>query len=244
YTISQASPCGTYYYKQWIRNNAPIPVDVTFTNNDPTDESIITTYSIPSVYSFTETYDNGVIITVAEDGNWLVWTFAFPAGSTTRRASVNIDYPLATTGSEICIHNNDGQDPGYPAGTWLYTNNGEIPGSGNTLVTDLWWVTATGSEHGDENMVVSIHKTQINDEFHWHAYMARQGTTPIFTNYNGVTWDNFYEVNLWQPPVTAPFTFTLQPGEQLQFRICYTFDLHVGEGTYNLVTTVDAIESA
>ena len=237
HTIPEPAPGGeTFCVEQWIWNKASIPVTVSLDTN--IYAGITTTYRIPAVYSFNQTYANGVTITVGEEGDWLVWTFAFPEGSTTRRASVNIDYPLAITGSEICIHNNDGQDPLYPVGTWLYTNNGEIPGSGNTPVSSLWWVTATGTENGAENMVVRIHKTQINDEFHWHAYMARLGTTPIFTNFNGTTWDNFYYVDLWGAPLTAPFTLLSQ--QKLQFRICYAFDLHVGPGQYILTTTVNA----
>ncbi|GAI03493.1 unnamed protein product, partial [marine sediment metagenome] len=211
---------------------------------------ITTTYMKRVPYSFDmtvrgRTFGNvqdptaGIHMVVEEVGDWIQWTYTYP--EILQAACVNIDYPLALTGTEICIHNNDGQDDTHAWGEWLYNPNGEQVKSGNTPVSELYWVEAEGERGVDDTYVVRILKSVINYDFHWHAtYTPWFGGPMYVTNYDGSTYDNFYEAVLWQE-LTTPFP--MQPGEQLQFRICHKFGLHVGEDTYYLTTIVDATET-
>jgi len=172
-----------------------------------------------------------VDIVVEEVGNWLQWTLTYSAPI--QAASLNIDYPNAVTGSEICIHNNDGQDTSHAWGTWLYTNDGEQPGTGNTLVSSLTWVEATGARSTDSVYVIKIHKSAINDEFHWHVKVTPVGGPMYGTDYDGNTWGHMIDANFWQP-LTTPFI--LQPGQVLPFRISYCFAINIMPGQYDITS--------
>ena len=86
-------------------------------------------------------------------------------------------------------------------------------------------------------ITVKILKSELGDSFHWHGYANYDGAQ-VWINENLLgTWeDTYFAVNLWQPTTG----FTLLSDEVLQFRICYTFALHIGPGTYILTTTIDA----
>lgn len=230
-----------YLIKNRASVEAPLDITTAFNTYGKGSAGVDVTYYKYAGYSFDDTikgysFENvedpvGVDVIVEEVGNWLQWTFTYV--DVIQAASVNIDYPNRDTGSEICIHNNDGQDPLHDPGTWLYTNDGEKAYEGNTLVTDLWWVEATGERNVDDTYVIKIHKTQINDCFHWHIVFTPQSGPAYFSNNNGANWNNFIDACLWEE-LTTPFT--LQPGETMPFRIKYCFALNIMSGRYDITT--------
>ena len=276
HTIPEPAPGGeTFCVEQWIWNKASIPVAVSLDTN--AYEVITTSYSITVVYSFTnsQAVNDGtvgqLVTTVAEDGDWMVWTFDFPVEQFTGDGNLNVGLIIATDGDgngpAYQIHNDDGADPAFADGTWLYSPWGPTIGDGwfgwhsgdtNTLVTSLSWVEATGDRvqtggSGDGILQVKILKSVLGESFHWAASPtvgsgffapAYDVTMQIPTGFNWGTplvtmgTPNYIEANLWQPTTG----FTLLSHQQLLFRICYAFDLHIAPGTYILTTTVDANE--
>ena len=232
HTIPHPSPGGeTFCYEQWILNRASIPVDVTLNTN--VYEGITTSYSIPAVYSLNKTIAS-VGVTVEDTGDgWLLWTYTYAEVPThTPKMTVAIDYP---DGFAITTFD-DGAHDG-----WFYVPDGGAEVRFADYVGGSYggWVETTAV---DNVLTVKILKSELGDSFHWHGYANYNGAQVwINGDLDGTGYgDPPFEVNLWQP-VTGPFTLISQ--QQLQFRICYTFDLHIGEGTYTLTTIVDATES-
>jgi len=233
HTIPHPSPGGeTFCYEQWILNRASIPVDVTLNTN--VYEGITTSYSIPAVYSLNGTIAS-VGVTVEDTGDgWLLWTYTYAEVPThTPKMTVAIDYP---DGFAITTFD-DGAHDG-----WFYVPDGGAEVRFADYVGGSYggWVETTAV---DNVLTVKILKSELGDSFHWHGYANYNGAQVwINGDLDGTGYgDPPFEVNLWQP-VTGPFTLISQ--QQLQFRICYTFDLHIGEGTYTLTTIVDATESS
>jgi len=207
------------------------PIDIVTTGDV---EGISVEYMKRVPYSFDQTVKGwtfgkvqdpttGIHMVVEEVGNWIQWTYTYP--SILQAACVNIDYPLAETGKEICIHNNDGHDPTYAWGEWLYNPDGEQVGSGNTPVSELYWVQAEGERGTDDTMVVRILKSKINYDFHWHATYTPVGGPMYVTNFDGDSnYRVFYDADLWQ---VLPDSFTLGAGETLDIKICYIFDVAI-----------------
>jgi len=280
YTISEDAPGGeTFCYKQWVKNRASIPVDVSFDTN--TYEGITTTYrkAIPYSFAYSQDVNDGtvgqLVTTVAEDGDWMVWTFDFPVELFTGDGNLNVGLIIAKDGEgngpAYQIHNNDGADAGYAWGTRLMSPWGPTIGDGwfgwhsgddNTDVTTLSWVEAIGQRNtpwqgivsGDGIMEIRILKSVLGDSFHWAASPtvgsgffapAYDVTMQIPAGFNwGTPLVTMSIPNYIQAELMTTFTsLTLQPGEQLLFKICYAFDLHIGAGTYVLTTTVDATET-
>lgn len=150
-------------------------------------------------YSFTDAQDvndgtvGQLVVSVAEDGDWMVWTFDFPVEQFTGDGNLNVALIIATDGEgngpAYQIHNNDGTDATYPWGTWLMSPWGPTIGDGwfgwhsgdtNTPVTDvsLDWVEAIGQRNtpwdgldsGDGVMEIRIKKSELGESFHWAAY--------------------------------------------------------------------------
>lgn len=231
YTIPHSSPGGEpFWYCQWVRNSASIPVDVTFTNNDPA--GITTTYYKDSDPLYTYSQDWGEVgVTVEDTGDgWITWTYTYPEEYTHPDApqiSVAINYP-----NGFVIHTADGhQGPG-----WYYTIDG-----GATVPLNLDWVKVsplkgTNPGGGVNTMFVQIKKCALGVTFDWHGYAVSNGV--------GI----WIELNDGVPQASATIKtemtgLTLQSGQKLPFYICYAFALKIGEGTYTLTTTVDATES-
>ena len=149
-------------------------------------------------YSFTDAQDvnNGtvgqLVVDVAEDGDWMVWTFDFPVELFTGDGNLSVGLIIATdgegSGPSFQIHSNDGSDANYPWGTWLMSPWGpaiDTPGSWqgwwsgsvNTPVSTLDWVEAIGQRNtpwegivsGDGVMVIKIKKSELGESFHWAA---------------------------------------------------------------------------
>ena len=116
-------------------------------------------------YSFTDAQDvndgtvGQLVVSVAEDGDWMVWTFDFPVEEFTGDGNLSVGLIIATDGvgegPAFQIHNNDGVDSGFDVGTWLYSEwgptisdgwNGWHSGTGgnNELVSGLPWIEAIG----------------------------------------------------------------------------------------------------
>ena len=199
HTIPHASPGGeTFCFKQWIRNSASIPVDVTFTRTDVYNNEITTTYYKPTGYTAAFTrdietkggYPGPYTLNVnVEDGDgWVTWTFDFPVEGWTGDGNLNVGLIIALNGDgngpAYQIHNNDGTDDSYPWGTWLWSPWGPTINDGwygwhsgdtNTPVTDLDWVEATGNRNaphgtnGDGILQIRIEKCKLGETFHWAA---------------------------------------------------------------------------
>ncbi len=147
-------------------------------------------------YSFTEAQNvndgsvGQLVVYVAEDGDWMVWTFDFPVEEFTGEGNLSVGLIIATTGEgngpDFQIHNNDGTDATYPFGTWLMSPWGPLitngwfgwhSGDTNTPVVDLDWVEATGQRNtpwqgnvsGDGVMEIRIKKSVLGESFHWAA---------------------------------------------------------------------------
>ncbi len=154
------------------------------------------TVFVKEVYSFinTQPVNDGtvgdLVTTVAEDGDWMVWTFDFPVEKFTGNGNLNVGLIVALDGEgngpAFQIHNNDGTDSGFAVGTWLYSEWGPTISDGwmgwhsgdtNTLVTSLSWVEAIGQRNtpweglvsGDGVMEIRIKKSELGCAFHWAA---------------------------------------------------------------------------
>lgn len=150
-------------------------------------------------YSFTHAQDvndgtvGELVVNVAEDGDWMVWTFDFPVELFTGDGNLSVGLIIATDGEgngpAFQIHNNDGSDASHPWGTWLMSpfDTGLVSGCNwlgwhsscvNTLVTSLDWVEAIGQRNtpwqghvsGDGVMEIRIKKSELGASFHWVAY--------------------------------------------------------------------------
>jgi hypothetical protein len=148
----------------------------------------------PPEYSF-QTYSRDIEgsaetleVTVEDDGTWIIWNFDFPVETFTGNGNLNVGLIIALDGEgqgpAFQIHNNDGTDPNYSWGTWLYSPWGPTIGDGwfgwhsgsdNNLVTSLSWVEATGNRNaphgngGNGVMEIKIKKSQLGESFHWAA---------------------------------------------------------------------------
>jgi len=233
HTIPEPAPGGeTFCYEQWIWNRASIPVEVSLSTNGY--DGITTTYSIPKAYSYSKTI-LGVGITVEDTGDWLLWTYT--GDGTTRptpKMTVAIDYP---NGFAITTFD-DGSHDG-----WYYAPDPDVETSRVRLgdyagynggTTGYEWVKTTASGNV---MTVKILKSHLGDSFKWHGYANFYNAQCWINPIEDGNWHaDLFNVNLWQPTTG----FTLQSQQQLLFRICYAFDLHIGPGTYILTTTIDA----
>ena len=254
----------TFCYDQWIWNKASIPVDVTFDTNEC--EGITTTYLTPLVI-LKATGDSTAEWTDAEKkiGSysaklfWDVSSRAFvdidiPEGMTINDANSwsywinapedyapNLVFYLDTTGngeSDTTVSARPENDPPN-ADVWYQIDQDTIGGYQGAYVV---WEDGTGcpkykflwsdvqSNYGSaEILKVKIGKGSIGTNQEITVYVDD------FT-LNAET----YGLDDIKVPLNTPFT--LQPGQELPFRICYTFDLHC-EGTYVLTTLIDATEA-
>jgi len=149
-------------------------------------------------YSFTDTQPvsdgtvGDLVTTVAEDGDWMVWTFDFPVEVFTGNGNLNVGLIIATDGEgngpAFQIHNNDGADSGFAVGTWLYSEWGPTitdgwmgwhsgTGGNNELVSGKAWIEAIGQRNtpweglvsGDGVMEIRIKKSELGESFYWAA---------------------------------------------------------------------------
>jgi hypothetical protein len=226
-----------------IRNQASIEaeigIDTSFNTYGKGSDGVTVTYWTPEVYSYQKNIpgkdgDSPTINVKVEDtgDGWLKWTYTGDDTTrTTPKMTVAIDYPngFAITTFDDGIH--DG---------WYYAPDPDVESSRVRLgdyagydgeTTGYAWVKTT--KIGNV-MTVSILKSHLGDSFKWHGYA---------NFYNGACWINpiedgkwhadLFNVNFWQP-LTTPFT--LQPGEELPFRIQYCFDIAIIPGQYDITS--------
>jgi len=170
-------------------------------------------------------------------------------------------------GPAFQIHNNDGADDTFDWGTWLYSPWGPTitdgwfgwhSGDDNTLVTALDWVECSGGRYNEVNpdglFTITIDKSELSDDFHWALNLAigsgfysnyltyeqmscPVGVTAYFDWTNPIVNDDM--PNYVHATLTEEFTeLILQPYEHLDFYICYSFDLLIEAGTYDIYTTI------
>jgi len=143
-------------------------------------------YSLGGVYNI----DGSIaplLVTVEEDGEWMVWTFDFPVEEFTGDGNLNVGLIIATNGEDqgpaFQIHNDDGADADFTDGTWLYSEWGPTiedgwygwhtgTGGNNILVSEIDWVEASGDRKGQGTngiLQVKILKSELGESFHWAA---------------------------------------------------------------------------
>jgi len=216
----------TYCFKHNIKNRASIEGTVNFgTSYDPVldvgSPEITTTYYKDSEppYSYGPTMHGAVEVTVIDTGDgWLQWTY-----KDTSQMSVAINYP-----NGFVIHTSDGHhSPG-----WYYT----IDGGATEPLSTIDWVEATGEDGTPGEFTVKIKKGALDNTFKWHGYAVN--------NLVGV-WIEIGEPD-WLPLASATIreeftSLTLQPGELINFLICYEFAMNIHPDS-NAPTTPNIID--
>jgi len=162
-------------------------------------------------------------------------------------------------GPDFQIHNNDGTDPNYEWGTWLYSPWGPTIDDGwcgwhssddNTLVADLDWVTCTGDRYAANNpegvFTITIAKDVLDEEFHWALYLA------IGSGFSDLTYEQMYVPGTfaWDNPIVGADNYiyqslyeeftslALEPGVVQLFLIKYVFPVNIA-GDYSITTVVN-----
>jgi len=244
----------------WLQSQTSVPVTVKFvTSITPEGSGITVKYLKPLGYAFSGTtlsiigdyYPADITV---EDGECNVtWTFDMVAGKTLEGnghwgygVAISLDGENAT----FQIHNNDGTDSNFPWGTHLYSPylDGWVSSSINTPVTELDWVTCTGDRYYTDNptgiFTVTIDKCMLGSEFYWAVWVGVGGFYAPNNGYssypNGFLWqgevNGYYELAEVTEEILSPFT--LQPGEHLDFIICYKFAVNIMPKTYAIKTEV------
>jgi len=250
HTIPDALPSETYCFKQWIRNSASVPVDVTFTNNDPTDDEVTTTYwkvdTAPTIDGVIDAGEWGESdfsgsdydVYVLNDEEYLYVAFEAKGG----------DFTIASSMTNIYTYAGDD----YAGECWAYCVN--HAGDLELVHFTTHHIQAPKVKEGREvwptTAIVAISTTVMEWKIPLTEFTMDIGDTIAFDfmSYSeGMSgWDTawLYEQDCTiGTEILEGIPFPMQPGEQLPFNICHKFDLHVGEGTYYLTTTVDATET-
>jgi hypothetical protein len=245
----------------WLQSQTDIPVMVQFaTSITPAEAGITVTYRKPLGYAFSGTtyaitgdyYPADITI---EDGECNVtWTFDMVAGKTLEgngHWGYGVAISLDGENASFQIHNNDGTDAGFPWGTHLYSpyTDGWVSSSTNTPVTELDWVTCAGDRDYADNptgiFTVTIDKCMLGSEFYWAVWVGVGGFYAPNNGYSsypdGFIWqgavDGYYELAAITEELSGPFA--LQPGEHLDFVICYEFAVNIMPKTYAIKTEVN-----
>jgi len=248
-----------------IKNRASVEAEIDITTSYNTygkgTAGVDVTYYKYAGYSYDGTIqlkDTGELeITVEEDENWVIWTFDYPVEDWTGNGIISTNVIIASDdGIEYQIHNNDGVDSGFAFGEWLYSeyDDGWHTGTGgnNQEVDGIWWIQASGERDAqgtDGILQIKIHKSQLGETFYWASIPNvgsgwNEGNYGFYPTPSGFTWsdtDNTscHEANFWEE-LTTPFT--LQPGEELPFRIKYCFAINIMPGQYDITSTFVPVE--
>jgi len=202
-----------------------------------------------------------IAVTVEDVGDWIQWTFNFFAYNSTPMqggghfaGAVIVSFDGVKPAFQI--HDNDGACAAFPWGTWLYSPY-DLTGGGwygwhtseaawNTEVTGIWWIEATGARDFSANpegrFIVKIHKTMLDATFYWAVYANQFGFYAPNNGYScypaGFLWGThevFQTATIFEEIISS---FTLYPGELLDFYIKYKFALTIYPGTYTIYSTV------
>jgi hypothetical protein len=210
----------------WLQSQTSVPVSLQFETWGPDMNGITVTYLKSVKYSYSKDW-SGLGVTVEDTGDgWLKWTYTYAENPTHKpKMTVAINYP-----NGFCITTfDDGSHDGWYYSPDPYSEATTVRlGDYSGVTTD--WVKTTASSNV---LTVAIKKTALPDTFLWHGY----------ANYNGQ--QVWIETDAsWQPTghatireqITSPFT--LQPGERLDFYICYKFAENIQGGIYDIYSTV------
>lgn len=125
-----------------------------------------------------------VEINFADDGTLITWTIDFPdqvGNDGLKHVALIIALDGEGNGPAYQIHNDDGCDPNFEDGTWLYSPyydgawHSGAPDYENTLVTDpdFAWVTCSGERYSADGLyTISIDKSELGIDFHWALSLA------------------------------------------------------------------------
>lgn len=258
HSILDASPGGTSCFKQWIRSNAAIPVNVTFDRLDGYDEEVTTTYVVKTTDDNTidnfGSRDNEVVafpisssLTLdelfAEDG--LSYIYTILDGGTYDGATPVITVIDLEDGRHIALF------PGWGERTDTYTlqfsDTIAYDSGGNNFVDfalypsdfSVWLYGSVSCGYGNfadikiDTTLIDGTEVVIRIAIQHQSANTDQTDELISLTFSGTTNDF---------TITEDEPFILQPGEILSFYICYVSDLHIGRGTYSLTTKIDATE--
>jgi len=265
HTIPDALPGGTYCFKQWIRDNAAIPVDATFTRTDGWDVEVTTKiYALePKTTLVLENKDSGWGIL---SGDGIQATLTFDTVATT------FNYDFVATGLtpstaytliyyadyEDRMSNWGGDNPGAIIATFMTDTSGNIALTSNSINLAM-------NLPSEPDANIAFHDYSVAPDNYNHAHGAKIWLVPTsdldggalpLTVWNPATY--LFETDLiiyldCNIPVDDYFckllgteltgALTLQSGQVIPTLICHKFDLHISKGTYGLTTIVDADES-
>jgi hypothetical protein len=233
----------------WLESQTSVPVNLALVTDITYDGGITVTYWKILGYKFDEVID-WARVTVEDKGEAVEWTIDLDENSP------NLDgNPVAGVGVVIGIgneikfqvHNNDGVDTGYPYGTWLYSiyDNGWHTGTGGNNQPLPAGITATGARDRKDNpqmiFTIAISKKYLDMwEFKW-AVFFKGGMQHGSTKYpSAFSWSDTTTVNMATATLLEQITssFTLAPGERLDFIICYEFAVDIYPGIYTITTEV------
>jgi hypothetical protein len=216
----------------WLQSQTSVPVSLQFETWGPDLNGITVTYLKSVEYSYSKDFETarGVLhVTVTDDGEWLKWTYTYAATPThTPKMTVAINYPHG-----FCITTfDDGTHDGWYYSPDPYSEATTVRFADYSGGTYEDWVETTASGNV---LTVAIKKSALPDTFLWHGFANYNGIG-VWIEINTNTWVPTGSIALCGEQITSPFT--LDPGERLDFYICYKFDPLIEEGTYDIYTTV------
>lgn len=263
HTIPHTSPGGeTFCFKQWIKNGASIPVNITFNTN--TYDGIET-----KIYALTPTI---TLILENKDSNWdIISDDGIQATLTFDTVANTFNYDLMANGLtpeteyvliyyadyEDRMNNWGGDNPGAHISTFITDGSGNVDISGS--------VNLDMNLPSEPDANIDIHDYSVAPDNYAHGHGAKIWIVPLadydVDNKKVINWnpDAFlFETDLviyldCNKPVEDYFcgligdevtdSVTVQSGQIIPILICYKFDLHISIGTYILTTIVDATEA-
>jgi hypothetical protein len=223
-TVAGGESFCRYHY---LTSQTSVPVQLQFvTEGSPDLNGITVTYRKSVVYSYSQDW-SGLHVTVEDTGDgWLKWTYTYAASPTHKpKMTVAINYPHGFCITTFDDSTHDG---------WYYAPDGGTESkfaeySGGNYED---WVKTTASSNV---LTVAIKKSALPDTFLWHGYANYNGQQ-VWIEINTTTWLPTGYIALCGEQITSPFT--LQPGERLDFYICYKFADNIQGGIYDIYSTV------
>jgi len=224
--IAGSTECSPYT----LKNRAEVDAQVFLqTSYSPDGVGITTSYYTPIDYEYSATINN-VEVEVADDGEWLTWTYTYADEPThTPKMTVAIDYP---NGFSITTFD-DGSHDG-----WYYAPDVGVEVKFAEYIGGTYedWVETSAI---DSVLTVSIKKSALGcvESFLWHGYANYDGSQ-VWIN-SGETGSG-YEVPQFVAtllePLTAPFWVSAE--SKMGFLVCYEFDVALIPNTYTITTLV------
>ena len=231
----------------WLESKTSVPVELQFvTTFSPAlwaDEITVAYYRVLG-YRFVYESDS-TDVTVEDLGCKVRWTMTvdwnhddYKNGQAAWSVSIGVGDTILYQ-----VHNNDGTDPKYPWGTYLYSEyvEGWHTATTNTPVTEIDGITGTGERYKTGNpdgvYTIEIDKTLLDcEEFKWVVWINYKNTSTTGTfSWSDTSTTNFHTAKVGTEIIDS---FVLQPKETLNFLICYSFDVLIAPGDYTIYSTV------